>query len=73
MMFESRTSAGATEKITWVGKFSREKQQRGPHDMEDTPRSVWNDVANWQTRKLSKYTKFQVSCLDDHHIQERGT
>ena len=27
---------------------------------KDTPKSVWQDTANWQPRKLSHHTKFQV-------------
>ena len=48
---------------TWVGKTSREKQLPGPMIWKDMPKSVWKDTANWQTRKLSNYTKFQVLAL----------
>ena len=33
-------------------------------------RSVWNDIASWQTRRLYKVS---TPCIDDHHFKEEET
>ena len=59
-MFESRVSAGATEKLPgWKKNFARE-QQHGPMTWRDTPKNAWRDIVKWQTKKWSNCTKFQV-------------
>ena len=55
-MFESRISAGAT------GNYQAWKIRifvRGPTTWKVMPRSVWNDIANWRTKPLTNYTKYQ--------------
>ena len=54
-MFESRISAGATENYhaRKICLFLR-----GPMTWKVTPRNVWNDNVNWQTRRLNNSTKY---------------
>ena len=47
-MFESRISAGATEKLPCS---------------ENLRISSWNDIVNWQTRRLNNSTKYQLFAL----------
>ena len=49
-MFESRISAGATEKLPGWHKH-REKLQRGHTTWKDMLENAWNRIANWQTKK----------------------
>ena len=58
-MFESHISAGATENYLDGTKITQ-KQLRGPTTWRDTPKSAWKEIANWQTRRQSNCTKFQV-------------
>ena len=47
------------QKIAWVGKTSRKKL----HNLmtwKEMLKNAWKDTVNWQTRKLSNCTKFQV-------------
>ena len=53
-MFESRISAGATEKLPCSEIF---ESLRGPTIWKVMPRNVWNDVVSWQTRRLNNSTK----------------
>ena len=46
-MFESRISTGATEKNYQALKIHM--FLRGPTTWKVLPKSVWNDIANWQT------------------------
>ena len=52
-MFESRISAGVTEKLPGWDK-------RGPTTWKDRLENAWNGIANWQTRRQSIYTRFLV-------------
>ena len=59
-MFESRISAGATENYharkIWVSL-------RGLLIWKVMPRSVWNDIVSWQTRRLNNSTKYELHAL----------
>ena len=54
-MFESRISAGATEKIPCSEIFMF---LRGPTIWKVMPRSVWNDIVSYQIRRLNNPTKY---------------
>ena len=54
-MFESRISAGATEKLPCSEIF---ESLRGPTIWRVMPRNVWNDIVSWQTRRLNNSTKY---------------
>ena len=56
-MFESRICAGATEKIPCSENLSI--SYHVPMTWLVTQRSVWNDIVNWQTRRLNNSTKYQ--------------
>ena len=58
-MFESRISAGATEKLPGWDNLAR-KLQRGPATWKDMLENAWNGIANWQTKRWSNYTKFLI-------------
>ena len=60
-MFESRISAGGTEKTTILGKIF--VFLRGPTIWKVMPRNVWNDVVSWQTRRLANSTKYLLHAL----------
>ena len=51
-MFESRISAGTTEKLLM------RKLQRGLTTWIDMNKNAWNDIANWQTKRLNNSTKY---------------
>ena len=52
-------SAGATEKLTGCENFTR-KPLCGPTTWKDMLKNALSDTVNWQTRKWSNCTKFQV-------------
>ena len=56
-MFESRISAGRTEKLPYSENF---RISSWSYDMEwkVMPRNVWNNVVSWQTRRLNNSTKY---------------
>ena len=58
-MFESRISAGATEKLP-RGKNLTQRRLRGPATWKDMLKNVSIRTVNWQTRKWSSCTKFQI-------------
>ena len=60
-MFESRISAGATEKLPCSERIS--VFLRGPTTWRVTPRNVWNDIVSWQTGRLNNSTKYQLHAL----------
>ena len=57
-MFESRISAGGTEKLP-----CSENLCISSSDMEGMPRNVWNDIVSWQTGQLNNSTKYQLHAL----------
>ena len=59
-MFESRISAGATEKLPCSENLSISSWS---YDMEGQPRNVWNDVVSWQTRRLNNSAKYLLHAL----------
>ena len=60
-MFESRTSAGGTEKLQGSEIFS--VFLRGPTIWRGMPIIVWNDIVSWQTGQLNNSTKYQLHAL----------
>ena len=58
-MFESRISAGTTEKNSMLGKYS---SLRGPTTWKVTKKCV-NDIVSWQTGRLNNSTKYQLHAL----------
>ena len=58
-MFESCISAETTEKLPgWENLTQR--RLHGPTTWKDMLGNALRDTANWQTKKWSNYTKFQV-------------
>ena len=57
-MFESRISAGSTEKLPGWEKTSR--KVAWSHDMEGHAQKCVEDIANWRTKRQNNPTKFQV-------------
>ena len=61
IMFESRISAGGTEK-----NYDARKIWVFLHGLmiwKVMPRNVWNDFVSWQTRRLNNSTKYQLHAL----------
>ena len=58
-MFESRISAGATERYQG-GKSLTPKQSRGSTTWKDMLENAFRDVVRWHTKKPSSKTQFQV-------------
>ena len=58
-MFESRISAGATEKLPGWQK-PHAQTEAWSNDMEGLLKIALSDTVNWQTRKWSNFTKFQI-------------
>ena len=56
-MFESRISAGTTEKLPGWDK-PHAKTSASSYDMEG--RNAWNGLANWQTRRQINFSRFLV-------------
>ena len=54
-MFESRISAGGTEKYHARKIFV---SLRGPTIWKVMQRNVWSDIVSWQTRRLNNSTKY---------------
>ena len=57
-MFESRVSAGATEKLPGWEEFHA-KTVAWSYDM-DMLENAWRNTASWQTKKWSSLIEFQV-------------
>ena len=62
-MFESRIFAGAREKLPFSEKLLREHFLMVLMIWKVMQRNVWKDIANWQTKQLSSYTKSQHHAL----------
>ena len=60
-MFESRISAGATEKLLCSENLSI--SSRGPMTWKVMPRNVWNDIVSWQTKRPNNFSKYQLHAL----------
>ena len=58
-MLESRVSAGATEMLPGWENFTQ-KPRRGPTTLKDMLGGASRDTVNWQTKKWTSFTKFQV-------------
>ena len=68
-MFESRISAGATEKfLEW--KKLHAKQLHGLVTWKDTLKNVWKGTGNLQTRKVEHQHKVSSPCWDDHQFKQ---
>ena len=59
-MFESRISAGATEKLPCSENI---RISSWSYDMEGHAKNVWNDFVSWQTRRFNNSTKYQPHAL----------
>ena len=59
-MFESRISAGRTEKTTMLGKSEK---YTWSYDMEGMSRNASNDIVSMQLRRLNSSTKYQLHAL----------
>ena len=57
-MFESRISAGATEKLPCSGKLTQ-TSLHGPLIWKVMQRNVWKDIGSWRTKQLSTCIKSQ--------------
>ena len=67
-MFESRISAGATEKLPGRENFTQ-KLSRGHTTWKNMLKNALRDIENWR-KKDSSCTKSQTLCLDDHHFKK---
>ena len=70
-MFESRISAGATEKLPGCEE-PHAKSVAWSHNVEGHAPNALKDTANWRTKKKNKEQLYKVSspCLDDHHFEK---
>ena len=59
-MFESRISAGGTEKLPFSQNI---RISYGLMMWKVMPRNVWNDIVSWQTRRLNNSTKYLLHAL----------
>ena len=62
--FESRISAGATEKLPFSGKLSV--------TWKVMPRNVWNDIVNWQTKQLNNFSRSQLHVLTTTNSKKKN-
>ena len=60
-MFESRISAGGTEKNYHSLKIF--VSLRGLATWRVMPRNVWNDIVSWRTKRLNNSSKYQLLAL----------
>ena len=67
-MFESRISAGETEKNYHIRKIF--VFLRGPTTWKAMPRNVWNDYCELANRTTQQLYKVSTPCIDDLHFQE---
>ena len=68
-MFESRFSAGATEKLPGWDK-PRAKTSAWSYDMEGHARKFVEQYCELANRKTEQLYKVSHPCLDDHQIKE---
>ena len=66
-MFESRISAGASEKLHARKIF---ESLRGPMTWKVMPRNVWNDCCELANKTTQQLYKVSTPCIDDHHFKE---
>ena len=66
-MFESRISAGGTEKLPYSQNICISSWS---YDMEGQAKKVWNDIANLRIKLLSNHIKVATPCMDDHQFEE---
>ena len=71
-MFESRMSAGVTAKFRGCQK-PHAQTAAWSYDMEGLLKNAWSDTVNWQTRKWSNCTQFQVPAWMITISRKRGT
>ena len=69
-MFESRISAGATEKLLRSKRLDANISLHGLMTWKVMQRNAWNDIASWRTEQLNSCTKSQHLCRDDHQFKE---
>ena len=69
-MFETRISAGATEKFQDERNLAQ-KRLRGPTMWQDMPKNALRDIANWRTKKNRAIAQnVPTLCLDDQNIKK---
>ena len=68
-MFESRISAGATEKIPGWDK-PRAKTPAWSYDMEGHAQTCVDRYCEWANKKVEQLYKVSDLCLDDHQIKK---
>ena len=71
-MFESRISAGATEKLPRWEKL-RAKTVAWSYDMEGHARKCVEQYCELANKKVEQLYKVSSLCLDDHQFQTRRT
>ena len=59
-MFESRMSAGATQKLPGCEKPYAKKELRGPMTWKDMLTNALREIPNWQIKRQSSYIKLPV-------------
>ena len=69
-MFESRTSAGATEKEIWLEK-SHAKTVAGSFDMEGHVKSCVERYCELANQKVEQLYEVSTPCLNDHQFQNQ--
>ena len=78
-MFESRTSAGATENLPSSGRFDANIYIYIYIDMHSLmiwkvmPRNAWNAIVSWPIRQLSKCTKLQLCVLMTSNSKKKNS
>ena len=68
-VFESRISAGATEKLPGWDKL-RAKTSAWSYDMEGHARKCVERYCELANKKTEQLYKVSSPCLDDHHIKK---
>ena len=68
-MFESRISAGVTEKLQWWEK-PHARAVAWSYDMERFSRQCVERWCELASRKTEQLLKVSTPCLDDHHFKE---
>ena len=69
-MFESRTSAGTTEKHYWDGKNFTHKQSRGPATWKDTLKKCVERYFELANKIVEQLHKVSHLCFDVHQFKQ---
>ena len=68
-MFESKISAGATEKLPYSEKLGANISSWS-YDMEGHAKKCVEEYCELANKQLNNYTKSQTPCIDDHQFKE---